>query len=83
VSADGPLADAELAADTLTDARHERESVIAARSHSPRTRAHEQHLVDRPRRVETAARAGVTATELARLLRAKRGCYSPWTCVAL
>jgi integrase len=97
-----------LTADTLTDARRERDSLIAglrelriaapaagtfadvfadyqdARALSPRTRAHERHLVNRHlaelknRRVQT-----LTATELARLLRAMRDTYSAWTCVAV
>jgi hypothetical protein len=55
-----------------------------ARTLSDRTRAHEQHLVDRHlaafkrRRVQE-----VTASELARVLRELRGRYSAWTCVAV
>ncbi len=97
-----------LAAETLTEARRERESLLAglregrvaspdrvafadvfceyqaARTLSERTRAHEEHLLDRhlstlkDRRVQE-----ITASELARLLRGMRDRYSPWTCVAV
>jgi integrase len=97
-----------LEAETLTDARRERESWLAglregriakpdsatfadvfaeyqhARSLSERTRAHEQHLVDRHLADLKKRRAqDVSATELARLLRDLRGRYSAWTCVAV
>ncbi len=97
-----------LAAETLTEARRERDSLLAglregriaapaaatfaevfaeyqdARTLSERTRAHERHLLDRHlgdmkvRRVQDVA-----PSDLARLLRAMRESYSPWTCVAV
>jgi integrase len=97
-----------LTAETLTEARRERTSLLTglregriaaptavafaevfaeyqdSRTLSPRTRAHERHLLDRhlsafkPRRVQ-----GITSSEVARRLRELRGKYSPWTCVAV
>jgi integrase len=97
-----------LDAETLTDARRERDSLLAAlreariagpdtatfadvfreyqdaRSLSARTRAHEQHLLDRHLAVLKSRRVqDVTASELARLLRGMRDAYSAWTCVAV
>jgi integrase len=97
-----------LTADTLTDARRERSSLLAglreqrvaapdtatfmviftdyqaARSLSARTRAHEQHLVDRHlASIKTRRAQDVTASDVARLLRRMRDRYSPWTCVAV
>jgi integrase len=97
-----------LDAETLTDARRERDSLLAAlresriagpnaatfeavfgeyqdaRTLSERTRAHEQHLVDRHlAELKKRRLQDVSASELARLLRKKRGLYSEWTCVAL
>ena len=97
-----------LAAETLTEARRERESLLAglregriaapdrvtfaavfaeyqdARTLAPRTRAHERHLLDR-HLVELKSRRvqGITASDVARLLRGMRASYSPWTCVAV
>jgi integrase len=97
-----------LAADTLTEARRDRESLVAglregriaapdqatfddvfaeyqsSRSLSDRTRRHEEHLRDRhldgfkSRRVQ-----GITASDVAKVLRGMRDTYSPWTCVAV
>jgi integrase len=55
-----------------------------SRALSPRTRAHERHLVDRHLSDLAARRAqDVTAAELARIVRSMRDRYSPWTCVAV
>jgi integrase len=55
-----------------------------ARTLSARTRAHEQHLVNRHlSKLKSRRVQDVTAGELARLLRDLRGRYSPWTCVAV
>ena len=106
--ADGRWRMRTLAAHTLTEARRERESLLAglregriaapaettfddlfrdwqdARNLSGRTRAHERHLVARHLPALRSRRAqDVTAAELARVLRAARDRYSPWTCVAL
>ena len=97
-----------LDAETLTEARRERESLLAglregriaapasatfadvfaehqdSRKLSERTRAHEQHLLDRHladfkrRRVQD-----ITPTDVARRLRELRDTYSPWTQVAV
>lgn len=97
-----------LSAETLTEARRERDSLLAglreariaapdtatfdnvflqfqdARSLSARTRAHEQHRVDRHlASLKTRRVQDITATALARLLRGMRDHYSPWTCVAV
>ena len=96
-----------LDAETLTDARRERESLLAglregriaapdtitfsevfaehqgARSLSERTRRHELHLLDRHlAKIKTRPVQEITASEIARLLRAMRDTYSAWTCVA-
>src|SRR4051812_23835272 len=56
----------------------------AARNLSPRTIAHERHLVGRHASALTLRRVqDVTATDVARLLRGMRDTYSPWTCVAV
>ena len=97
-----------LAADTLTEARRERDSLLAglregrvaapaaatfadvfadyqaARNLSPRTVAHERHLLHRHVAMLARRRVqDVTATDVARLLRGMRDTYSPWTCVAV
>jgi integrase len=97
-----------LDAETLTEARRERDGLLAAlresriagpdtatfadvfgeyqdaRSLSPRTRAHEQHLVDRHlASLRTRRVQDVMASDLARVLRGLRETYSPWTGVAV
>jgi integrase len=97
-----------LEAETLTDARRERESLLAglregrvaspdritfvdvfaeyqdARTLSERTRAHEKHLLDRHlAKFKTRMAQEITASDVARVLRAMRDTYSPWTCVAV
>lgn len=97
-----------LDADTLTEARRDRESWLAglregriaapstatfgdvfaeyqdARTLSPRTRAHEQHLLDRHlARMKARRVQDITASEIARTLRDLGKRYSPWTCVAV
>jgi integrase len=108
LNVDGRWTMRTLAAMTLTDARRERDGLLAglregriavpdratfadcfadyqdARTLSPRTRKHEQHLVDRHLgALKTRRVQDVTATDLARLLRDLRAKYSPWTCVAV
>ena len=97
-----------LAAETLTEARRERESLLAglregrvaapdkitfnnvfseyqsARALSDRTKAHEQHLLDR--HLETIRDRQVqkiTASDLAKVMRGLRDTYSAWTCVGV
>jgi integrase len=94
-----------LDADTLTEARHERESWLAglregriaapdratfadvfadwqvARNLSERTRKHEQHVASKRLRSILARRVqGITATDLAALLREQRQRYAPYSC---
>lgn len=97
-----------LAAETLTEARRERESLLSAlregriaqrdgatfanlfaeyqdsRRLSERTREHERQLRERHLTVLVDRRVqGVTASEIAKLLRGMRDGYSPWTQVAV
>jgi integrase len=97
-----------LAVETLTEARRERESMLAgfregripapdrvtfaelfseyqdARSLSNRTRAHEQHLLDRHLATLSARpMQSISASEVARTMRGMRGTYSAWTQVAV
>jgi integrase len=96
-----------LEAETLTEAKRERDGLLAglregrastrsaatfedvfaehqeSRTLSERTRAHERHLLERHLSALKARRIqDVTSSEIARLLRAMRADYSPWTCVA-
>jgi integrase len=97
-----------LKAETLTEARRERESLLSAfregriaqrdgstfealfsewqeaRSISPRTKAHERHLLDRHLGTLNGRRVqGVDARDLAKILRGMRDSYSPWTTTAV
>jgi integrase len=55
-----------------------------SRTLSERTRAHERHLLERHLGALKARRIqDVTPSEIARLVRAMRDDYSPWTCVAV
>jgi integrase len=97
-----------LFAETLTDARREREGLLAglregriaapdratfadvfveyqsARSLSDRTRAHEQHLLDRHLADFKSKRVqGISASDIAKVLRGMRSSYSAWTAVAV
>ncbi len=97
-----------LEAETLTEARRERDGLLAglregrisapsgatfedvftehqeSRTLSGRTRAHERHLLERHLGALKARRIqDVTPSEVARLVRAMRDDYSPWTCVAV
>lgn len=97
-----------LEAETITEARRERESLLAglresrvaapaaatfadifrdyqaSRSLSERTKMHEQHLVSRHlAALKTRRVQDVTATGVARLLRALGDGYSSWTCVGV
>jgi integrase len=97
-----------LQAETLTEAKRERESILSAlreqrlaapdavrfvdlfheaqnaRTLSERTKAHEQHLLDRHLADLKDRRAQeVKPTDVAAVLRRMRKTYAPWTCTAV
>jgi integrase len=61
-----------------------RPPVNSARELSPRTRAHERHLLNRHLDALKARRIqGITASDVASILGGMKVKYSPWTCIAV